>query len=104
SLAMSVDARLQMARILQLEGRPQQALQLLGDLYRNGDFDAMERTALILQDLGQTNQALAIAWAAHRASPQRAAGPALLAELFWRQGRAAEAANALRDARGRISA
>ena len=103
SVAMSLEARIQLARLIQLEGRPQQALQLMGDLYRTGRFDAMERTALILQDLGQPNQALAIAWAAHRGAPHLAAGPALLAELFWRQQRYSEAANVLQNARGRLS-
>lgn len=103
AMAMSLDARIQTARLLQLEGRAQQALQLMGDLHRSGNFEAMERTALILQDLGQPNQALAIGWAAHRAAPHLAAGPALLAELFWRQGRYGEAASVLQNARGRLS-
>lgn len=103
AVTMSIEARIQMARLLQLEGRAQQGLELIGDLYRSGNFAAMERTALILQDLGQPNQALAIAWAAHRAAPHLAAGPALLAELFWRQGRYGDAATVLQNARGKLS-
>jgi tetratricopeptide (TPR) repeat protein len=94
---VNLEARTQLARLHQLEGHPKQALRVLGDLHRSGNFAAMERTALILQDMGQPHQALAIAWAAHRNHPRVAAGLPLLAELFWRQGRYGEAAKVLHD-------
>ena len=100
---VSIDARTRIAHLLQLEGHPEQGLQLLGDLHRSGDFGAMERTALILQDMGQPSQALAIAWGAHRRAPQLAAGTALLTELFWRQGRYDEAARVLQDGPRKLS-
>jgi tetratricopeptide (TPR) repeat protein len=103
SVVTSIDARTRIAHLLQLEGHPERGLQLLGELHRSGHFGAMERTALILQDLGQTNQALAIAWAAHRRAPQFAPGRALLTELFWRQGRYGEAAKVLQDGPRKLS-
>jgi hypothetical protein len=99
----SIEAKAQIARLHQLEGHPEAGLRVLGDLHRTGQFAAMERTALILQDLGQPHQSLAIAWAAHRRTPQLAAGRALLAELFWRQGRYGEAAGILHDGRARLT-
>jgi hypothetical protein len=95
-----IDARTHIARLLQREGHPRRGLTVLGDLYRTGRFEAAERTALILQELKQPNQALAIAWAAHRSAPRLAAGRALLAELLWRQGNHDEAAKALGDGLG----
>jgi tetratricopeptide (TPR) repeat protein len=92
-----IDSRIQLARLTQLDGHPDEALKMIGDLDRTGYFPAMERRALILQDLGQTNQALALAWTAHRRNPPLAAGRGLLAELFWRQGRMDDAAKALKD-------
>jgi len=92
-----IDSRIQLARLTQLDGHPDEALKMIGDLDRTGYFPAMERRALVLQDLGQTNQALAIAWTAHRRNPPLAAGRGLLAELFWRQGRMDDAAKALKD-------
>src|SRR5262249_18487043 len=86
-----------------LEGHPELGLRVLGDLYRTGNFGVMERTALLLQDLRQPNQALAIAWAAHQSAPHLAAGRALLAELLWRQSRYGEAAKALADGRLELS-
>ena len=101
--ATRIDARVHLARLHQLEGHPEQGLDLLGDLHRGGHFGAMERTALILQDLGRSHQALAIAWAAHQGHPRRAAGRALIAELFWRQARYVDAAKAIHDARPEIA-
>ena len=104
SASSRVAARIRVARLHQLEGHPQQGLAVLGDLYRTGDFDAAERTALLLEDLGQSNQGLAIAWAAHRQDPSLPAGRALVAELLWRQGSHDEAAKVLSDGPGRLSA
>jgi hypothetical protein len=103
SEASSIEARIHIAHLHQLEGHPREGLQVLGDLYRSGTFGATERTALILQDLRQSNQALAIAWAAHRRDPQLAAGRGLLAELLWRQASYDEAAKVLGDGRGRLT-
>src|SRR5205085_3570412 len=61
-----IEARLQLARVRQEDGHPELGLHALGDLYKTGSFPAVERTALVQQDLGQTHQALALAWAAHR--------------------------------------
>lgn len=102
--AAGIESRVLLARLHHLEGRPEQGLRLLGDLHRSGHFGAMERTALILQDLGQTHRALAIAWSAHRGEPRLAAGRALLAELFWRQGRHADAAKILQEGRAELPA
>jgi hypothetical protein len=99
----SIQARTHIARLHQLEGHPDRGLHVMGDLHRTGQFEAMERTALILQDLGQPHQALAIAWAAHRRAPHLAAGRALLAELFWHQGRHGEAARILHDGQPPLS-
>ena len=99
----SIEAKARIACLHQLEGHPELGLRVLGDLHRTGQFEAMERTALILQDLGQTHQSLAIAWAAHRRSPRLATGRALLAELFWRQARYGEAAGILHEGRDRFT-
>ncbi len=104
AVASTVAARTLLAHLQQLEDQPEKALQTMGDLYRSGDFAAVERTALILQDVGQSNQALAIAWAAHRRAPDWGAGRALLAELFWRQSNYGEAAAILRDGQSSLSA
>ena len=98
-----IDARIQLARLHQLGGHPELGLRAMGDLYRSGYFPAVERTALVQQDLGQKNQALALAWAAHRQNPQLAAGRALVAELFWLQGQYGEAAKALHDGRPELN-
>jgi hypothetical protein len=90
-------ARTRIARMLQFEGRPEDALEVLGDLHRTHQFGAMQRTALVYQDLNRPHQAVALAWAAHRRYPHLPGGRILLAEIFWRQGRYAQAARILRD-------
>jgi tetratricopeptide (TPR) repeat protein len=88
--------RTRVARLYQLEGRPEDGLRVLGDLADGQQLGAMQRTALLLQDLGRSDPALAMAWAAHRRYPHLLAGRMVLVELFWRQGRYGQAAGILR--------
>jgi hypothetical protein len=87
-------ARTAMARMYQHEGNPEAAWKLVEPLVESYQFGAMQRGALLLQELGREAEALELAERAARRYP----GPkslALVAEVLWRSGKEEQAAQAL---------
>ncbi|WP_143195273.1 lipopolysaccharide assembly protein LapB [Archangium sp. Cb G35] len=94
STFQNINARTAVARLYQLEGNPEAGWKAVEPVIESYQFGAMQRAALLSQELGEDERALTLA----KAAANRYPGPkslALLAELLWRTGRSDEAAEAL---------
>lgn len=87
-------ARTTLARLLQKQGNPQAAWKAVEPVIASMQYGALDRAALVSQELGETERALELA----RKAAQRYPGAkslGLLAEVLWRSGESAKVAELL---------
>jgi tetratricopeptide (TPR) repeat protein len=83
------------ARMLQLEGNPQEAWRELEPLTGTGHYGVMMRAAYVLAALGRKDEAVAMARKRLDRLPNDWNSLTVLVELLWRAGKPDEAANTL---------
>lgn len=87
-------ARTTLARLYQKQGNPQAAWKAVEPVIASGQYGALDRAALVSQELGEAERALELA----RKAAQRYPGPkslGLLAEILWRSGESEKVAELL---------
>lgn len=91
-------ARTALARMYGHEGRFAEGLALVEPLVKTGQAGAMERAAVLLDAVDRRDEAERTARDAVAGYPDLVRTRTLLAELYWRHGKAADAARVLREA------
>jgi tetratricopeptide (TPR) repeat protein len=79
-------ARTTIARMYQKEGHPEEGLAAVRPVIESQQFGAMQRAALIMQDLGRASDARDLAYRAWRRYPDSEGARALVVQLLWRAG------------------